>query len=105
MDKKLIALGLVAVLAVPTAAIAAQHGSHSRSKATAAAPRTKAKGSTSRSGLAVRFKPSRTAPVSARTNTKARPRAKSSSARKPKAAAGREHRGRLASEASTCPSR
>ena len=56
MDKKLIALAVVAALAVPTAAIAAQHGSHSRSKSTASAPRTKAKGSTSRSGLAVRFK-------------------------------------------------
>jgi len=87
MDKKLIALGLVAVLAVPTAAIAAQHGSHSRSKATSTAPRTKAKGSTSRSGLAVRSKPSRTAPVSARTNSKARPRGKTGSARKPKAKA------------------
>jgi len=85
MDKKLIALAVVAVLAVPTAAIAAQHGSHSRSKTTASAPRSRAKASTARSGVAMRFKPSRAVPISAGTNTKARPRAKTGSARKPNA--------------------
>ena len=80
MRKKLIAIGLVAALAVPTAAIAAHHGS-----------KTRAKGSTARSGLSVRMKSSKTVPVGARTRSAAKPKARTGSGRKPNthASAGR----------------
>ena len=84
MKQKLIAIGLVAALAVPTAAIAAQQGFHGR-KAATTAPKTRAKGSGSHSGLSVRTKPSKTMPVGARTRSAAKPKARSGSGRKPNA--------------------
>jgi hypothetical protein len=65
MKKKLIAIGLVAALAVPTAAIAAHHESH----------KDKANTSASRSGLAFRAKPSKTVPVGGRTRSATKPKA------------------------------
>ena len=91
MKKELIIGGLVAALAIPTAAVAAGHGSSSKSKATTAAPKTNAKGSAQRSGLSVKAKPSKTVPAGARTKSSAKPKAGTHSGRKPKtrASAGR----------------
>jgi hypothetical protein len=84
MREKLIAVGLVAALAVPTAAIAAPQGSHDK-KATTTAPRTRAKSSANRSALRLRTKPSKTTPVGARTGSRFKPKARSRSGHKPKA--------------------
>ena len=55
MKRTLIIVGLVAALAIPTAAVAAGHRStpKAKSRSVATTPKTKAKGSAPRSGLAV----------------------------------------------------
>ncbi len=86
MKKELIIVGLVGALAIPTAAIAAGHGSNHKSKGAAtAAPRTQAKGSAPRSGFGIRLKPSKNVPASAKTRTSAKPKAGTGAGRKPNA--------------------
>jgi len=89
MKRILLIVGLVAALAIPTAAVAAGHRStpKAKSRSVATTPKTKAKGSAPRSGLAVTVKPSKNAPASAKTKTNAKPKAGTSSGRKPKTAA------------------
>jgi hypothetical protein len=89
MKRILLIVGLVAVLAIPTAAVAAGHRSTHRAKSgsVAAAPKTKAKGSAPRSGLAVTAKPSKTVPAGTKTKAHAKPKAGTRSGRTPKAAA------------------
>lgn len=76
MKKELIVAGLVAALAIPTAALAAGHRSTTR---------TNAKGSGPRSGLAVTTKRSKNVPASSRTKLSPRPKAGTRSGHKPKA--------------------
>ncbi len=76
MKKELIVAGLVTALAIPTAALAAGHGS---------ATRGKAKGSAPRSGLAIATKPSKNVPASSKSKVSAKPKARTRSGRKPKA--------------------
>ena len=89
MKKELIIVGLVGALAIPTAAIAAGHGSNHKSKghSAASAPRTQAKGSAPRSGLAIRLKPTKNVPLGAKTRTSAKPKAGTRAGRKPNAGA------------------
>jgi hypothetical protein len=89
MKRILLIIGLVAALAIPTAAVAAGHRSThtAKSGAAAAAPKTKANGSAPRSGLAVTMRPSKNVPASAKTKARAKPKAATRSGRKPKAAA------------------
>jgi len=89
MKRILIIVGLVAALAIPTAAVAAGHRSSPKAKSgpVATAPKTKTKGSAPRSGIAVTMKRSKNVPASAKTKTRAKPRAGTRSSRKPKAAA------------------
>jgi len=91
MKKNLIIVGLVAALALPTASFAASHRSGHKAKSAAAATAPKAKGSGARSGVALRFRPSRTVPVGAKTKAKAKPKAGTRAGRHPrtKASAGR----------------
>jgi len=88
MKRILLIVGLVAALAIPTAAVAAGHRSTHRTKSgtAAAAPKAKAKGSAPRSGLAATVRPSKNVPVSAKTKSHAKPKAGTRSGRKPKAA-------------------
>ena len=89
MKRTLIIVGLVAALAIPTAAVAAGHRStpKAKSRSVATTPKTKAKGSSPRSGLAVTLKPSKNVPASAKSKTHAKPKAGTNSGRKPKTAA------------------
>jgi len=89
MKRILLIVGLVAALAIPTAAVAAGHRStpKARSGSVATTPKTKAKGSAPRSGLAVTVKPSKNVPASSKTKARAKPKAGTRSSRKPKAAA------------------
>ena len=89
MKRTLIIVGLVAALAIPTAAVAAGHRStpKAKSRSVATTPKTKAKGSAPRSGLAVTLKPSKNVPASAKTKAHAKPKAGTNSGRKPKTAA------------------
>jgi hypothetical protein len=88
MKRMLLIVGLVAALAIPTTALAAGHRPHTaKSGSVAAAPKTKAKGSAPRSGLAVSMRRSKNVPVSAKTKSHAKPKAGTGSGRKPKAAA------------------
>ena len=89
MKRILLIVGLVAVLAIPTAAVAAGHRSTHRAKSgsVAAAPKTKAKGSAPRSGLAVTAKPSKTVPAGTKTKAHAKPKAGTRSGRKSKTTA------------------
>jgi hypothetical protein len=89
MKKELIVAGLVAALAIPTAAVAAGHRSThmAKSGSVATTPKTKAKGSAPRPGLAVTVRPSKNVPAGAKTKAHAKPKAGSRSGRKPKAAA------------------
>ena len=89
MKRTLIIVGLVAALAIPTAAVAAGHRStpKAKSRSVATTPKTKAKGSSPRSGLAVTLKPSKNVPASAKTKAHAKPKAGTNSGRKPKTAA------------------
>jgi len=91
VKKELIIVGLVGALAIPTAAIAAGHGSNHKSKghSAAAAPRTQAKGSAPRSGLGIRLKPSKNVPLGAKTRTSAKPKADTRAGRNAGASAGR----------------
>jgi len=75
MKKEFIVAGLVAALAIPTAALAAGHGATAKGKA---------KGTDPRSGLVIATKPSKNAPASARTKVAAKPKARTRSGRKPK---------------------
>ncbi len=76
MNKELIVAGLVAALAIPTAAVAAGHGSATKAKAKGAGPR---------SGLAIATRPSKNMPASSTTKVAAKPKARTRSGRKPKA--------------------
>jgi hypothetical protein len=89
MKKQLIAIGLAAALALPTAALAARHASSTRFKprSAATAPHTRAKSHGSRSGVALKVKRSKTVPASAKTRTRTKPRVKNRSSRKPRAGA------------------
>ena len=86
MKRILLIAGLVAVLAIPTAAVAAGHRSTPKGKSgsVATAPKTKAKGSAPRSGLAVAVRPSKNVPAGTKTNAHAKPKAGTRSGRKPK---------------------
>jgi len=86
MKRNLIIVGLVAALALPTASFAASHrsGHKTKSAAAATAPKAKAKGSGARSGAALRFRPSRTVPVGAKTKAKSKPQAGTRAGRHPK---------------------
>ncbi len=85
MKKELIIVGLVGALAIPTAAIAAGHGSDHKTRT----PRTEAKGSAPRSGLAIRLKPSKNVPLGAKTRTSAKPKAGTRAGRNAGASPGR----------------
>jgi hypothetical protein len=89
MKRILLCVALVAALAIPTAAVAAGHRSTHKAKSgsVAAAPKTKAKGSAPRSGLAVTVKPSKNVPAGTKTKAHAKPKAGTGSGRKPKTAA------------------
>ena len=89
MKRILLIAGLVAVLAIPTAAVAAGHRSTPKGKSgsVATAPKTKAKGSAPRSGLAVAVRPSKNVPAGTKTNAHAKPKGGTRSGRKPKSAA------------------
>jgi hypothetical protein len=89
MKRTLLIVGLVAALAIPTAAVAAGHRSTHKAKSGSIAktPKNKAKGSAPRSGLAITMKRSKNVPASAKTKTHAKPKAGTSSGRKPKTAA------------------
>jgi hypothetical protein len=89
MKRTLLIVGLVAALAIPTAAVAAGHRSTHKAKSGSVAktPKTKAKGSAPRSGLAVTMRPSKNVPASAKTKAHAKPKAGTRSSRKPKTAA------------------
>jgi hypothetical protein len=88
MKRILLIVGLVAALAIPTAAVAAGHRSTHKAKSgsVATAPKTKAKGSAPRSGLAVTVKPSKNVPASSKTKANAKPKAGTRSGRTPKTA-------------------
>ena len=89
MKRTLLIVGLVAALAIPTAAVAAGHRSTHKAKSGSIAktPKNKAKGSAPRSGLAVTVKPSKNVPASSKTKAHAKPKAGTRSGRKPKTAA------------------
>jgi hypothetical protein len=89
MKRILLIVGLVAALAIPTAAVAAGHRSTPKAKSgsVATTPKTKAKGSAPRSGLAVTVNPSKNVPASSKAKAHAKPKAGTNSGRKPKAAA------------------
>jgi hypothetical protein len=89
MKRTLLIVGLVAALAIPTAAVAAGHRSTHKAKSgsVATTPKTKAKGSAPRSGLAVTVKPSKNSPASAKMTASTKPKAGTRSGRKPNAAA------------------
>ena len=89
MKRILLIVALVAALAIPTAAVAAGHRSapKAKSRSVATAPKTMARGSAPRSGLAVTVKPSKTVPAGTKTKAHAKPKAGTNSGRKPKAAA------------------
>jgi hypothetical protein len=89
MKKVMIIVGLVVALAIPTAAVAAGHRTHPKAKsgATTTAPKARAKGSSPRSGVTVKTKPSKNVPESTKTKTKAKPKAGTHSGGKPKASA------------------
>jgi hypothetical protein len=89
MKRILLIVGLVAALAIPTAAVAAGHRSTHKAKSgsVAAAPKTKANGSAPRSGLAVTVKPSKNVPAGTKTKAHTQPKAGTRPGRKPKAAA------------------
>ena len=89
MKRTLIIVGLVAALAIPTAAVAAGHRStpKAKSRPVATTPKTKAKSSAPRSGLAVTMKPSKNVPAGTKTKAHAKPKAGTRSGRTPKAAA------------------
>jgi len=89
MKRILLIVGLVVALAIPTAAVAAGHRSTHKTKSgsVATAPKTKAKGSAPRSGVAVAMKPSKNVPASSKTKARAKPKAGTRSSRKPQAAA------------------
>jgi hypothetical protein len=86
MRRALIIIGLVAAVAIPPAAIAASHGSGHKAKSgsTATAPKTKAKGSAQRSGLAITMKRSKNVPATSKTKASAKPKAGTRSGSKPK---------------------
>jgi len=89
MKRILIIVGLVAALAIPTAAVAAGHRSTPKARpgSVATAPKTKAKGSAPRSGVAISMKRSKKVPASGKTRSHPKPKAGTRSGRKPKAAA------------------
>jgi hypothetical protein len=89
MKRILLIVGLVAALAIPTAAVAAGHRPipKARSGSVATTPKTKAKGSAPRSGLAVTVRPSKNIPAGAKTKAHTKPKAGTRSGLKPKAAA------------------
>jgi hypothetical protein len=87
MKRVMIIVGLVATLAIPTAAFAAGHRAEHRFGSTATAPKTGARGSAHRSGVTVALRPSKSVLASTKTKASAKPKARTRSGRKPKTTA------------------
>ena len=86
MKRAMIIVGLVVALAIPTGAFAAGHRAHHKGAASTTAPKTGAKGSAPRTGVAVTMKRSKSVPAS-KTKASSKPKARTRSGRKPKAKA------------------
>jgi hypothetical protein len=87
VKRPMIIVGLVVALAIPTGAFAAGHRAHHKGAASTTAPKTGAKGSAPRTGVAVTMKRSKSVPASSKTKASSKPKAGTRSSRKPKARA------------------